>query len=222
MKVKGILFDLDNTLYCESDYLKSTLITFCQLVDINIKGHQLKQIDSTFRERNANVLVGLLSLIQADTPVNFEHIFQVYKQHVTQLDCSKGVKILLLSLKQQGFKLGILTNGVVDVQKNKIKALGLSPLVDSICYAREHGPAHEKPDGLAFKRACESLGVACEQTVMIGDNYKCDIQGALSANLKAVYYTGITGKKIQNKRDIDIPLIHELADITRLITYDEP
>ena len=64
--------------------------------------------------------------------------------------------------------LGLLTNGNIEVQKNKIKHLKLKNLFHTICIARETGK--EKPHKHPFKKIIEDLGVKPIETMIIGDN----------------------------------------------------
>ena len=50
-----------------------------------------------------------------------------------------GSEDLLLALKKQNIKLGLVTNGSVITQRNKIQLFKLEKYFDAIVYARELG-----------------------------------------------------------------------------------
>ena len=70
-------------------------------------------------------------------------------------------------------------------QRNKIDALGLTPLFDVIVLSGEVGV--HKPDLRVFNHATKQLGVANEDCVFVGDNADADIVGALNAGMEAVW-----------------------------------
>lgn len=97
-----------------------------------------------------------------------------------------GALDLLQTLRAEGLKLALLTNYVREVQMEKIAQFGLEPYFEVMLFAGEL-PA-PKPDARAFWAACEALGTAPARTLMVGDSLKNDVQGALGAGLKAVWF----------------------------------
>jgi putative hydrolase of the HAD superfamily len=83
-------------------------------------------------------------------------------------------------------KLGIITNGFVDVQKEKLEKTGLAELVDEVLISEETGMIKPHPD--VFKLALERLGVTSEYAVYIGDSYASDIVGAESAGIRTIWF----------------------------------
>lgn len=95
------------------------------------------------------------------------------------------VPALLQALKQRGFRLGIVTNGVADLQREKLNGCGLLPLFDASVASGEIDCG--KPDPGIFRHICRELGVAEADCVMVGDNPERDVAGALAAGMKAVW-----------------------------------
>jgi HAD superfamily hydrolase (TIGR01549 family) len=85
----------------------------------------------------------------------------------------------LRALRARGIKIGIVSNVPQDLRPI-FAAHGLADLVDSFTHSFEVGA--EKPDPLIFVRACESLGTAPGETLMVGDHPVADA-GALKAGL---------------------------------------
>jgi FMN phosphatase YigB (HAD superfamily) len=48
-----------------------------------------------------------------------------------------------------------------------------------------------KPDRRVFERALAAVGAAAARTLMAGDNYECDVLGALGAGLHAVWIDAV-------------------------------
>jgi putative hydrolase of the HAD superfamily len=99
--------------------------------------------------------------------------------------------------------VGVLTNGQADMQARKLRLLGLDhvPL-----FASSELPA-PKPDVRAFEAACTKLGPAPFRTVMVGDDIVNDVEGALLAGLRAVWFVrGAHGAS-------PVPVIYDLREL---------
>jgi len=96
-----------------------------------------------------------------------------------------GVHEMLAKLRQQGVKLGLLTNGFSVTHRKKIADLGLSSSFDEVFLADEVGMV--KPDPRIFRHACDRLNTSVERAVMVGDLYERDIVGAHEAGLFTIW-----------------------------------
>ena len=105
-----------------------------------------------------------------------------------------GALDLLRALREQGKKIGMVTNGLSETHREKIDVLRVSEYFDALFLADEVGMV--KPDPLLFAHACRTLGGAPAHAAMVGDRYDRDIRGALEAGLYAVWL---------NVRDEDLP-----------------
>lgn len=96
-----------------------------------------------------------------------------------------GATEMLRTLKSQGKRLGILTNGFSETHREKIAILQIGEYFDSVFIADEVGML--KPDPLMFAHACTSMGSSPSRAAMVGDRYNRDISGALEAGMFAVW-----------------------------------
>ena len=81
--------------------------------------------------------------------------------------------------------MALITNGSSELQRAKIKQLGIIERFESILVSGEFG-AH-KPDRSIFLQACRDLGVNPEELTFIGDNFQNDVVGSHDAGLHAVW-----------------------------------
>jgi putative hydrolase of the HAD superfamily len=95
-----------------------------------------------------------------------------------------GAEELLEALRNK-FKLGLITNGAADLQREKIEGSGLAGYFDSITISGEVGVG--KPDPKIFEAALASLDADPGETVMIGNSLKRDIAAAQAVGLKAIW-----------------------------------
>jgi HAD superfamily hydrolase (TIGR01509 family) len=95
-----------------------------------------------------------------------------------------GARELLIAL-QSRYRLGLLTNGPTELQWPKIRGTGIEELFDAIVVAGDIGIY--KPDPRAFAALLDSLAIAPEEAVYIGDSPTMDVAGARGAALHTVW-----------------------------------
>ncbi len=92
------------------------------------------------------------------------------------------------TLEQLGtqHELHIITNGFFEVQNIKIDNCGLRNYFSQIIISEEYGL--NKPHVEIFRLAETLAGTNAKESVMIGDNLVSDIEGAIGAGWRAIYY----------------------------------
>ena len=102
-----------------------------------------------------------------------------------QLEPFPGSVEALVRLRARTPALGLVTNGAAAAQRAKIERWGLARCFDVIAIEGEVGAG--KPDARHFGHALRALGADPATTLMAGDNYACDVLGALHVGLHAVW-----------------------------------
>lgn len=97
--------------------------------------------------------------------------------------CSGGEEALA-QLSEQ-YRLGMVTNGIPDVQRTKIDATGIESVFDAITISGEL--AIGKPDPAIYQYTLDQLGSTMEETIMVGDSFPRDVIGAQEFGLRAVW-----------------------------------
>jgi len=119
-----------------------------------------------------------------------QHWEQQYSKSATAMP---GLFPMLDLLKQNGYKLGIITNGGNERQNEKVDLLNIRPYMDIVLVSGgviiDGKPVH-KPDSRIFHLALEKLGVGATQACYIGDYPQNDIIGATNAGLHAIWRVG--------------------------------
>ena len=106
------------------------------------------------------------------------------------------------------FRLGLLTNGPADIQRLKLEGTGLAGAFEAVVISGEAGVGKPSPD--AFRVTLDRLGVSAEETVMVGDSWERDVQGALSAGMSAVWISG--GRPVPDP-ELEVVAVPSLAEI---------
>lgn len=120
-----------------------------------------------------------------------------------------GTKALLDYLSERHL-LHIITNGFEEVQYQKLHNTGIKTYFQHIITSEKAG--RRKPDPKIFRFALQQAGVKADQTVMIGDDYEIDIQGALKSGIKAIWYNPSQSPILQE----DIHVVTDLLNICKL------
>ena len=92
---------------------------------------------------------------------------------------------MLATLKQQGYLLGIITNGRGEFQTKAISGLGIDDYFDVIIISEIEGV--RKPELEIFQLALDRLGVLAQNSIFVGDNPTADISGAKNAGMRAIW-----------------------------------
>jgi putative hydrolase of the HAD superfamily len=186
--MRGIIFDLDDTLYPRDVFVQSGFEAVATHV-----------ADSWRRSRE-----GLLATLRRAHTGGFEHeefqvlctehrlplsavpmLVKIFRAHRPSIVLQPAVRRVLQRLRRDGWRLAILTNGDPDLQRRKIEALGLSQLVHCVLYAEQY-VACGKPHPEAFRAAANELHVPRSRCVHVGDDPECDVAGARAAGLRAI------------------------------------
>lgn len=120
-----------------------------------------------------------------------------------EINLYDDVAELFQSLKENDIKVGIITDGRPEGQRNKIKALGLEKLVDDIIITDELGGVQfRKPNDISFRIMQCRWRVPFEQMVYIGDNLGKDFQAPRQLGMRGIYIMNEEGL-YTNKEKVD-------------------
>ena len=98
-------------------------------------------------------------------------------------------------LKSKGYKLYLVSNGFVEIQHKKLSAAGLYKYFDKLFFSEEI-KAH-KPSRVFFDTAIKSTNSKKKESIVIGDNFLADVEGAKNARLDQVWFC--TSGKVPEK-----------------------
>ncbi len=118
------------------------------------------------------------------------------------------------------YKMAIITNGFAETHEAKIARLEISRFFDTVVLAGEMELA--KPDPAVFRHAMDALCVTAAESVMVGDRFDRDIEGAHRAGMRSIWVNSRKDVMPAGARppDATIPSIAELP--AALVTVSTP
>lgn len=206
--IKGVIFDLDDTLYSEKQYVRSGYKAVAKLLGDEALADRLW----TYFQNGKPAIDELLSELRCMR--RKEECLKAYREQMPDITLYDGVVDLILELKSKGIKVGIITDGRVSGQKRKIQALGLDKLIDDIIITDELGGTQfRKPCDIAFRIMQRRWRLPFEQMVYVGDNAEKDFQAPKQLGMRSVFFRNKDGIYFDNrKNDVqEIDMISELS-----------
>lgn len=174
-----IVFDLDDTLYLERDYVRSG---FHCLEEWTRKHLGLKDFASKawslFEEGERGHVFDKV-LTQAGIPPEKSLIgmmIAIYREHKPNI-CLPADAVSCLGHLAGRTALALVSDGHSVSQRNKIQALGLRQYFDVIILTSELGEGFAKPHPRAFMKVQETLGNSTRRYIYVADNPIKDFAG---------------------------------------------
>lgn len=186
---KAIIFDLDDTLYPEKEYVKSGFKAVAKLLP-EIENAEEK-LWTAFEKRLPAIDT---ILTEAKLVSRKAECLRVYRSHKPEISLRSGMKDLLDKLRAAGFLLGVITDGRPEGQRVKIDALGLEKLIDHIIITDELGGAQfRKPCDIAFRIMQRRMGIPFETMVYVADNPAKDFIAPKQLGMRYMLFRSVDG-----------------------------
>jgi putative hydrolase of the HAD superfamily len=173
MSDRALVFDLDDTLYPERQYVRSGYRVVAEVLRERL-GTSVRYEDWLWDRFQAGRSDGALDALRIEyqldlKPKDIADLVETYRNHHPQLQPRDGMVPLLTSAGKQAH-LAILSDGFLPAQQYKLEALRLRSFFQQVVFTETLGRAFWKPAAEGFQLIRELLGVAHEDCVYIGDN----------------------------------------------------
>jgi len=145
----------------------------------------------------------------------FDHYLALSADNVVFHD---GAQETLAQLRKQGIITGLITNGMEQVQLNKVHSLQIQDQVDYVTVSAQ-ARAH-KPHAPVFELALSRAGIRAEHAIQIGDHATNDVAGGIRAGLGGVFYNPKKLDLEESFKGLDerpTHHIHHLSEVLNLI-----
>jgi putative hydrolase of the HAD superfamily len=212
--LQAIVFDMDDTLYAEQDFVLSGFKAVADWASTNL-GIDAARGYATLTDlyvqgiRN-NTFNQWLEIHQVESPKVVAELLAVYREHSPRIKPFTESIELLQRLSNNSYKIGLVSDGYLAVQQRKWAALELDAWFDAVVFSDSLGRANWKPSTAPFKLVLERLNVAPEFSVYIGDNPRKDFFGARQLGMRTIQV-----KRTKSEYgDLQPPGLEYAADLT--------
>ena len=186
-QIKGVIFDLDDTLYSEKEYVQSGY----KAVSDYLGGGYEEKLQEFFAAGKPAIDELLRELGREDEKSDAIH---AYRYHKPTIHLFPDVKETLESLRARGIKIGLITDGRPEGQRNKIEALGIDKCFDDIIITDELGGTQfRKPCDIAFRIMATKWKLPTSEIAYIGDNVSKDFQGPRQIGMASMLFRNSNG-----------------------------
>ncbi|MGD0175172.1 MAG: HAD-IA family hydrolase [Anaerolineales bacterium] len=186
--LKAVVFDLDDTLYPEREYIRSGFRAVGEwaeqrlgLSQAIVRAELQALFDAEFRGDTFQWWLSERGLPES----LLGEMVRIFRTHTPRIVLSPDAERVLYELKP-GYRLGLVTEGRRENQQAKIRALGLERWFSAVVILGEEERTEWKPSRKPFDWMLGMLSVAGEEAVYVGDNPRKDFRGAREAGMATI------------------------------------
>jgi len=231
MPLRGVLFDLDDTLFDHHHATDQALARLAaeeqafsrwEMSDLRVRHSVVlealhaeviagsRTIPSAREERFRRLLEDATE--QSAPPGRALALAEVYRvAYKSAWRPVPGATALLVELRAAGLAIGIVTNNLTAEQTEKLLRCDLGRLIDVMVTSEDAGTA--KPDKGIFVAALARLNLAPDESVMVGDAWATDVLGAIAAGIRPVWFNW----RKTPAPDPKVPQIESLEPLDRAV-----
>ena len=222
--MQAIIFDMDDTLYPERNFVFSGFLA----VSVWAEAHLGIMAEDAFAELWKYFVDGVRGNTfdlwlegRGFRPETYrDDLVKIYRTHKPSLTPFREVPPLLESLKGR-FKLALLADGYLDVQRRKLRALAIAHYLEVVVFSDAFGRGSWKPSTRPFECVLSELGIAPDVAVYVGDNPLKDFYGAkqlgmftIQLNTPTGEYCHLTPPSVQHAAD---KVCNSFSDLRKLL-----
>ena len=179
MKIRAVIFDIDDTLVSEHAFMLSGYMAAAKkaeelLPDVwqDIYEKLLSLSDVSTKNVFNRLLDGYHLYYDED---DVKDLVKIYHEHMPVLEFHRDVIPAVMALKGRGIMTGIISDGIPVMQHNKIHACSGEQYFDQIIITDEMGGTDfRKPDPRSFDRMAALLKTDISEMLYVGDNPEKD------------------------------------------------
>ena len=200
--IKGIAFDFDHTLYDRDGtyekMLPGFMEYFAEYLREGITAEEVLEViqrcDRTGIYKDAHwegiyrdtLESGIFSKIPSYEVYYEGYLENNYPQNIVLYDDTIST---LDRLRRMGYRVGILTNGPSQYQRDKVERMDLHYHVDAVVVGGDL--PDPKPHRDAFAEVCRKMGCTLEECAYVGDHPINDVDGARKAGMTGIWFRSI-------------------------------
>ena len=187
--IKAIIFDLDDTLYSERQYVFSGFKAVSIWLENTYSYDSKKTLDdfksdflSCNRGKNFDRWASKNGLLSKEL---ISEMIKIYRNHIPKIKPFPGI-VEMLTLIKRKVKLGLVSDGYLKVQQLKLASLQLEQYFDAIIFSDQLGRKYWKPSIKPYLKVLDKLEVDKKSAIYVADNPLKDFKGPNLLGMKSV------------------------------------
>jgi putative hydrolase of the HAD superfamily len=185
---RAVVFDIDDTLYLERDYVRSGFAAAGAWARTELGVADLGERAWDIFEAGVRGRIFDEALVACGTRADgavVSRLVEVYRSHVPAIEPFPDVAAWLAG-RPADVAVAVVTDGPLASQRAKAAALGLAAWADPIVFTADLGPGRGKPHPAAFVLVEEAMGVPGTACAYVADNPAKDFAGPRSRGWRTV------------------------------------
>lgn len=219
--IKAVVFDLDDTLISEKEYIQSGFKIISQKIskEYNLNNQYVyRLLIDLFNENAKNVFNRLLDKLNIKYNDKYiKELIHEYRGHMPQISLYEDAKNILEYLYNTDLKLGIITDGYAITQRSKLKVLCIEKNFDCVVVTDELGREYWKPHRKPYDIVKEQLGLEYEEMVYVGDNITKDFVTANKLGMTTVFISRKEGVYFNIQKEDEYKAKYSISDLKELV-----
>lgn len=218
--VRAVVFDLDNTLVVR----RMTLRRMTQYINrfyFSERPAEHEKIASLFCECFRSGYTDLRECYEEfrrrsawDHKADFRKFRAMWDFYYPFCTCREPDAEIVLTLRDRGYRIGILTNGTSVLQQGKVDVVGFRDWFEFVIATEEIGV--DKPDPFPFRFIARKMGLREDEIVYVGDHPENDIEAARLAGLHTIWFSAYAGWDERFRRaELEITALPQLLELFR-------
>ena len=167
-----------------------------ELTDYHYAFYTRKEI--SYEEQRNRRMIDLFNCYNMELDKTPHKVYDIYlKSFEDNWSIFDDVYDVIEKLYSMGYKLGVISNGDLSQQTDKLKRTGIYKFFDIITTSSEYD--YSKPDPKLYESIIERFHLNKDEIVMIGDQIEKDVIPCLSIGMDAIW---LNRKGKENKENV--------------------
>jgi HAD superfamily hydrolase (TIGR01509 family) len=232
MEIKAVFFDLDDTLHDhQAPFAHALVDSFMEWKtrpDFDTAYKRFRSFSDYFWKdytqgtisleqlRINRIMSAMESLDRKISEGEARQFQQNYENRLSNLTLFTEASVVFDALKKLGIEVGLITNGPVAHQQNKIRQLQLNKFIDEKLMFISDGVGYAKPNPQIFHIAAAKIQLPAETLLYVGDTWENDVAGAMTAGWNAVWFNHRNREPLTGHEPLgEIKILSELMEVLK-------
>jgi putative hydrolase of the HAD superfamily len=174
--IKVVVFDVDDTVYLERDYVKSGFHAIES--EYGLPGFERMAWDLFLEGARGDTIERALDRLGIESPIEFVgKLVATYRSHLPTISLQNDAVPVLTKLLERHVPVGVVTDGPLVSQTRKVEVLGLRKFAELVVYTDSYGEEYSKPHPRSFEEIQLATGISSWSHIYVADNPLKDFAG---------------------------------------------